>query len=117
MKTRFFSFDQNNSGGSFDIRPEDGIGEYVIVEALDVNHANQRAEQIGIYFDGCDNGMDCNCCGDRWSRAWDDEGDPEPMIYGTPVDKAERSMFRDTAFIHYLEGPFKTVKLKDRINP
>ena len=22
---------------------------------------------MGVYFDGCDIGLDCSCCGDRWS--------------------------------------------------
>ena len=31
------------------------------------------AEDIGLYFDGVEQGMDCSCCGDRWYRAWEDD--------------------------------------------
>ena len=82
---RFFHFSQNNSGGSFVI--DETLAHHVIIEAYDALDANTRAMQIGIYFNGCDSGMDCQCCGDRWSAQWsDDRGDDTPMIYG---DKPE----------------------------
>jgi hypothetical protein len=85
MKPRFYTFSQNNSGGSFT-----GPAAYVIVEALSPDDANNRAESAGLYFDGCDDGRDCSCCGDRWYRQFRaDNGDDKPSIYGTPVDKAD----------------------------
>lgn len=71
--TKWFEFRQNNSGGSFDHDPVRGIGLSVYVEADDAKHANYRAERIGLYFNGCDSGSDCECCGDRWSECWPDE--------------------------------------------
>lgn len=61
--TRFYCFDQNNSGGGFDT-----IGENVIVEAHNADEANRIAESVGVYFDGMEDGeyVDCECCGDRW---------------------------------------------------
>jgi hypothetical protein len=64
MKTQWFVFSQNNSGGSFIVN--ETVAEWVIIEAFDDNHANRRAEDIGIYFDGVDDDIDCECCGDRW---------------------------------------------------
>ncbi len=61
----FYQYMQNNSGGSFDAH----FGHSVYIEAESPSHADYRAETIGIYFDGCDGGRDCPCCGDRWSRA------------------------------------------------
>ena len=82
---KFFHFSQNNSGGSFVI--DETLAHHVIIEAVSAKDANARAMEIGIYFNGCDSGMDCECCGDRWHEQWsDDSGDDTPMIYG---DKPE----------------------------
>jgi hypothetical protein len=75
----WFEFDQNNSGGSFDIDPQCGLGPRVWIEAIDYADANDRAEALGIYFDGCENERDCDCCGDRWYRQYD-EGEELPVI-------------------------------------
>lgn len=66
---KFFDFSQNNSGGSFVFDEQRGITHFVIVEAMDADHANSVAENIGLYFNGCESGNDCDCCGDRWSEA------------------------------------------------
>ena len=102
---RFFEFSQNNSGGSFHEDEEEGIGTCVIVEARDWQHANERARQIGLYFNGCDTGRDCSCCGDRWYRLWEgEEGDPIPSSYGRPVWGCAANSYRKAAYIHYLDG-------------
>jgi len=64
----FYTFSQNNSGGSFEVT--DSVAEYVVVEANDLTHAIERALAIGIYFDGVNAGLDCECCGDRWSEPY-----------------------------------------------
>ena len=63
----WFKYGQNNSGGVF-------YGPYMAiwVEAPDTDTANDIAEQHGAYFDGVRDGIDCDCCGDRWDRAWTD---------------------------------------------
>ena len=38
----------------------------MIIEAVDQDAATDKAESLGIYFNGCDDGIDCDCCGDRW---------------------------------------------------
>lgn len=102
-ETRFWEFPQNNSGGCFDGDPERGIGCVVIVEAHDAAEANARAEMIGLYFNGCNEGMDCPCCGDRWSEAWGD-GDEVPSHYRSPVTPENGPGWELPAFIHYLDG-------------
>lgn len=103
----FFEYNQNNSGGGFDFDAERGITHYVIVEADDAEHANYRAERIGLYFDGAG---DCACCGNRWSAQWgSDEGDEVPCIYGEPVqdfDFGRKWMAADSpeAFVHFADG-------------
>lgn len=104
--TQFFTFSQNNSGGSFVFKKE-GITHYVVIEAVDANHAASRAEEIGLYFNGCDSGQDCECCGDRWYRPYRDDGDKKPMIYGKAA-----SEYKDVNWmgenpeivVHYLDG-------------
>lgn len=79
----YFTFDQNNSGGSYE-RNEDVL-EYVIIEAVTALEANCKAEEIGIYFDGCSSGLDCKCCGDRWYPLYTSDATDGPMIYNTNV--------------------------------
>jgi hypothetical protein len=124
MSTKWFHFSQNNSGGSFHFDAERGITHHVCIEAADAEHANLRAERIGLYFDGCDNGEDCSCCGDRWSRQWSDkEGTDAPMVYGDPAETydPEAGAFgirwmRDNpeVFVHYIGGAFKGFGGKDQ---
>lgn len=92
---KFFHFSQNNSGGSFDYSEDFGITAHVIVEAKDAADANTTAVVKGLYFDGCANGNDCSCCGDRWSRQYqDDEGTDAPMVYEKPVGEYESFLGR-----------------------
>lgn len=63
----FYHYDQNNSGGAF-IEP----ALNVFVEASSSEEADAIAEANGLYFDGVVDDIDCDCCGDRWSRAWRD---------------------------------------------
>jgi hypothetical protein len=84
----FYLFSQNNSGGSFIIN--EAVGQYVIVEADSHEKANRIAEMFGIYFDGCERGEDCNCCGDRWYRQYSEEGDEEPKIYGKTIEEYKK---------------------------
>lgn len=112
--TKFFTFRQNNTGGRFDFDAEAGISHYVIIEAVSAEQANNIAESIGIYFDGCDSGSYCICCGDRWySQYSDDSGYDFPSVYGEfPLrEKWEKEdsfstkwMEGPEAFVHYLDG-------------
>lgn len=106
IKSKFFEFNQNNSGGEFVLDEDRGITHYVIIEALTAEHANALAEGIGLYFDGED---DCPCCGDRWSSAWDDkDGTDIPSIYGEDVSTYISLMVwmppGKEIVVHYLDG-------------
>jgi hypothetical protein len=79
----FYNYRQNNSGGSFDLNQD--VNYMVIIEAPTAEAANERAESIGIYFNGCDVGRDCSCCGDRWSKVFSDDSTETPTIYGEPA--------------------------------
>jgi len=111
VKTKFFTFRQNNSFGIFHLDDKRGIGELVIIEANDADHANALAEDIGLYFDGCSIGTDCPCCGDRWNPAWSNEGTIEPEAYGKPLSEYE-SWFTENAYIHYLNNTIERVSIR-----
>jgi hypothetical protein len=84
----FYTFHQNNSGGSFVIN--NNVAPYVIVEADSAVEANQIAEELEIYFNGCSDGIDCECCGDRWWPVDEDDGTVEPKVYDSDPDKVRR---------------------------
>lgn len=112
VATKFYRFHQNNTGGSFDHDEAKGIGPNVWIQAVDHLHANARAELIGIYFDGCRMGMDCPCCGDRWSEQWRDEGTETPENYRDVMRPAKPGEaptldWGYPMYIHYLDGTFK----------
>ena len=67
----FFEFNQNNSGGSFDV--DDNVCHRVVIEADTAAEATAKAEELGCYWNGVANGMDCSCCGDRWYELWGDD--------------------------------------------
>jgi hypothetical protein len=112
VNTKFYTFIQNNSGGRFEVDEKAGIGTTVIIEAIDLPHAQSRAEQIGLYFDGCERGLDCSCCGDRWYTPWEDDVYLEPSIYGESVYTHTSGLFRQDAFIHRIDGKIEHVKFK-----
>lgn len=73
---KWFYYRQNNSGGYW-CGPN-----HVVVQAVNAAMADATAMEFAdVYFDGCSTGLDCSCCGDRWSRAWDGEGTDEAMVY------------------------------------
>lgn len=109
----FYTFRQNNSGGVFDYDEERGISLYVIIEARNGREANAKAESIGLYFDGVDEGIDCGCCGDRWNAAnqycIEEEGEELPLIWGVPAHLYKEDMRwlkkgEYYCFVHYANG-------------
>ncbi len=119
----FFTFTQNNSGGNFVFDKNAGITHHVIVEGNTREHAIDRAEDIGLYFDGYG---DCPCCGYRWSTPWEDEASECPEIYGQsiedyfkPDDTGRRSAIlwmkpNPEVVIHYLDKPFEWVDVQNK---
>jgi hypothetical protein len=75
----FYRFNQNNSGGEF--KKINGLSaSNVFVQANSAEEANDRAEEFGLYFYGCEDGRDCPCCGDRWNMADEKWTDKYPAI-------------------------------------
>ena len=104
----FFHYSQNNTGGEFEFT--ENVDHHVVVEADSPVGADEKAQTIGIYFDGCSDGRDCHCCGDRWFEVYG-AGDPVPSVYGAPVEESEKSMWSGTlAIVHYADGTRKRFK-------
>jgi hypothetical protein len=98
----FYRYRQNNSGGGFMVDKDRGVGHTVFIEAVDSTEASRKAQEIGIYFDGVDNGDDCECCGDRWM----DYPDAIAVISKQDLPK---SYFNDQYFIHYADGTIEHI--------
>jgi hypothetical protein len=109
----FYTYRQNNSGGSFN--QNERVGQYVIIEAENANKANDYAvDKVGIYFDGCDGGLDCSCCGDRWYPCYEDDGDQEPKIYGKTIEEFKKdpgfALEKEISIhIYYINGDHEKV--------
>lgn len=77
---KWYCYDQNNSGGSFR-KP----AVHMFVEAESWVEADERAVTVGVYFDGCSDGRDCSCCGDRWYSSEYQKASDAPTVYGAPA--------------------------------
>lgn len=115
----FYTFTQNNSGGDFVIN--DRVCHFVIIEADSAVQANDKAKNIGIYFNGVMAEIDCSCCGDRWYSQWNDaESEETPMIrdkspseYGDYFAKVNEVYCR----VYYKDGVVKEYrKYSDNTN-
>ena len=99
----WFTFSQNNSGGSFTV--DENVCEYVFVQAKSAKDAVLVAQNF------CDNSDSCSCCGDRWSfYVEDNDGTTEPQVYGEPITMLAPSHYRKEARLHYFDGHVETYK-------
>lgn len=80
--SKFFQFDQLNTGGSF--ITDDKVCHRLFIEADSVEEAIEKAENLGCYWNGVEAERDCPCCGDRWYIPRND-GESYPMEYGNIV--------------------------------
>lgn len=98
---KYYLFRQNNSGGYYSNVPTE-----IYIQAPSSEEANEIATKHGIYFDGIENGFDCECCGDRWNRV--DE------TYA--IDKIDISfMLSEYLVVYYKKEKFDK-ELNDLIN-
>lgn len=99
VELKWWVFDQNNSGGYF--IQNDDVDHYVAIQAINVQHAKQRAEDI---FD--DYSEFCHCCGERW-YLWgvdEEDGKAVPHVYDTPYTEVEPRRYRQNIILHYVDG-------------
>lgn len=101
----FYTYHQRNPSGHFD--ESDDLTKYVIIEADNHYQANDKAEEIDIYFDGQEKGIDCSCCSDRWARTTSTQGSTTPELYGmTPQELLDSEQYfrNDKCIVHYKNG-------------
>jgi hypothetical protein len=103
---KWFLYHQNNPSGVFH-----GPAYHVYVQAISERVANAMAEDAGLYFNGCADGKDCSCCGDRWStpyRSYNEEPAP-PSSYDSWESRciAEAGAY---ALYLYADGTRRLVK-------
>ncbi len=110
---KYFHFSQNNTGGRFS--NSDDLAENVVIAARSAKEANERAQALGVYFDGVSKDYDCSCCGDRWSEAYQDsDSDAVPSVYGTTlveyyVNSTMRAYnVRKVTIVHNADGTRET---------
>ncbi len=110
MATKFWTLNQNNSGGDFIFDKKAGLTHRVIIEAKTVDEASARAQDAGVYYDGVSDGRDCGCCGDRWNEPYGD-GESTPQVYGYPFKDWKKGAtfggWMEDGFevcVHYLDG-------------
>ena len=101
----FYEYIQNNSGGVFDIQRDKGIGQYVFIEADTAEEANQKALDIGLYFNGVAEDKDCECCGDRWYEATWGHEEPPARVRQHPLQDWQYPIA-----VHYADGHFSWVE-------
>lgn len=124
---KFYEFTQNNSGGNF--ITDDDVCHRLLIEAGDVDEATEKALELGVYFDGVESGIDCDCCGDRWRRPWSEDPLEFPMEYesyrigkvsfGDAVEYAqlmadEYGWTSPDARIFYKDGTVKEIFTKEK---
>ena len=106
----FYEFDQNNTGGSFTV--DENLCQRLYIEADTAEEANKKAKKLGVYFNGCEDGMDCECCGDRWYPV----STPVPLekfkTEGYRAGTYQRTSFHDTAENRWKEkyGSYQVVE-------
>lgn len=74
---KWFEFNQHGSNGYFEVN--DKVCSTLFIEAESFEKAKLKAEELGCYWDGVLKGIDCPCCGDRWT-AYDCEVNLEKMM-------------------------------------
>lgn len=103
----WFHFRQNNTGGSF--TQNNDVDVNVFIEADTPEMANNKALDVGIYFDGVAKGRDCECCGDRWCEvdAWEKVDRVPPSYFKR--DDLNKSIF-------YYKNGFKSYGKHMKVN-
>lgn len=102
----FYIFQQNNSGGYLEEDEKRGIGEYVFIESESAKEANSKAENIGLYFDGVENGIDCECCGDRWNSVYEYDKIESDELNNYIQEYCLDDVIDGKFFVHYSGGKF-----------
>lgn len=107
---KWFTYNQNNSGGYF--IDNDDVSHLICVQAENAEAANTQAYQITEEY-----GEFCECCGERWDISErDQDGADVPTQYDKPLTESEASHYRQTAVLHFATGEKRKVRIGEPIN-
>ena len=95
IQTKFYEFNQNNSGGHFDV--DENVCHRVIIEAMDEKHAVALLEPMIENQSGS-----CSCCGDRWSTEY---------AYEINFDEYKEEGYSVGVYSHYPDAEQRWFKL------
>lgn len=68
IRPHFYEFDQHPSHGSIIVN--DLVCHRLFIAAHNLSEAIDFALELGVYFNGVRDRIDCTCCGDRWKKPW-----------------------------------------------
>ena len=115
-QAKYYHFRQNNSGGSFVIN--DRVAHHMVIQAYSAEDANSRALGLGIYFDGCETGEDCECCGDRWYPQESERYATDvPLVHRDPPEKVDDFFTppgQPVCHVYHLDGSKTTYHRKGK---
>lgn len=107
---KWFTYDQNNSGGYF--IDNDEVTHMICVQAENADAANAKAEEITKEY-----GEYCECCGERWYiNEVDGDGFDVPSHYGEPLSSSQPSHYRKYAVLHFASGEMRKVNIGEPIS-
>ena len=92
MTSKFFHFSQNNSGGFHHVDEVVDVGG-VVFEADSATEANDRARKAGVFARHF-----CECCGPRFSPAWETETGE------STVEASAWAAFGEPVVVHFKDG-------------
>ncbi len=116
LKTKFYEFSQNNSGGFFDV--DGNVCNRVIIEAMSETHAKYLFTPMIK-----NQSYSCNCCGDRWDIDYLKEINSK-ILKEYEVNTLEEycqkiadrcGWTEPDAIIHYLDGTKKEIFISNEV--
>ena len=103
----FFMWSQNDSGGRFHVN--DNLTWRVVIEADSYQQAEAKAFDLGVYYNGVEEGHDCDCCGDRWYEGSELDVEGGPMLEHLQEYADEYGWESPSVIIHYADGTKGTI--------
>lgn len=117
---KMFVYKQNNSYGIYEntlksydenlniipVTCEILEGKYYNIAVIDFYVVPQ-----GVYFDGVENDIDCDCCGDRWRRLYEDSKQVDVYIFNTKEEyKKEKVNLNNVTYYFIKEDYLNEIK-------
>jgi len=106
-KMAFYMWSQNNSGGNFVVN--DDLTWRVVIEANTYELAEDKALDFGIYYNGVEHHMDCDCCGDRWYEGKELDCEDQTLVEYLQEYADDYGWENPSVIIHYADDTKGTI--------